>query len=194
MQIPAAVASAFVFLGVVFLASFMRGYRIFVSIVAAIALVMVLLIAGVRLIGLTPYTVISGSMEPVYHVGSVIYVKKAQPEKLKVKDPITFYLDGTTVTHRIIEIENTENGLRFYTKGDANNTADGGFVSPEEIIGVPVIHVPFLGYVFNFVQRPPGLYIVVGVVLLLVILSFLDPTDEPEQKEQQEKQEQTTSV
>ncbi|MBO5358866.1 MAG: signal peptidase I [Clostridia bacterium] len=173
--------------------AFMRGYRIFVSIVAAIALVMVLLIAGVRLIGLTPYTVISGSMEPVYHVGSVIYVKKAQPEKLKVKDPITFYLDGATVTHRIIEIENTENGLRFYTKGDANNTADGGFVTPDEIIGVPVLHIPVLGYIFNFVQRPPGLYIVVGVVLLLVILSFLQPDDEPEQKQEQQ-EEKTTSV
>lgn len=165
------------------MASFMRGYRIFVSIIALVALVIVMLMSGVRLIGLTPYTVISGSMEPVYHVGSVIYVKKAQPEKLKVKDPITFNLDGITVTHRIINIENDENGLRFYTKGDANNTADGGYVTADEIIGVPVFHMPLLGYVFNYIQRPPGLYVMVGSVLLLVILSFLQADDEPEQKE-----------
>ena len=35
--------------------------------VAAVVLLAVLL-AGVRLVGLTPYTVLSGSMEPTYHV------------------------------------------------------------------------------------------------------------------------------
>ena len=162
----------------------MHVYRIFVGVVALLALVMVLLIAGVRLIGLTPYTVLSGSMEPTYHVGSVIYVKKARPEALKVNDPITFYLNGVTVTHRIINMENDNGKLRFYTKGDANNTADGGYVSPEEIIGIPVFHIPLLGYVFNYVQHPPGLYIVTGAVLLLVILSFLQPDDEPKNEKE----------
>lgn len=165
----------------------MRIYRVFVGVVAVAALLMVLLMTGTKLIGLTPYTVLSGSMEPTYHVGSVIYVKKAAPESLKENDPITFSLDGLTVTHRIIKVENDDKGLRFYTKGDANNTQDGGFVTPGEIIGVPVFHVPLLGYVFDYVQHPPGLYIVVGSVLLLVILSFLQPSDdEPEENDETE--------
>ncbi len=178
-----------------FLKKFMRAYRIFVGVVALVALVMVLLIAGVRLIGLTPYTVLSGSMEPTYHVGSVIYVKEATPEKLQINDPITFLLNGTTVTHRIIDIKNEGNGPQFYTKGDANNVADGGFVTSDRIIGVPVFHIPILGYVFNYIQHPPGLYLVAGIVLLLVTLSFLQTDEESTTNEtdKQEMQEQETN-
>lgn len=177
-----------------FLKKFMRVYRIFVGIIALLALLMVLLIAGVRLIGLTPYTVLSGSMEPTYHVGSVIYVKEATPEKLQNNDPITFLLNGTTVTHRIIDIKNGEDGLQFYTKGDANNVADGGFVTPDRIIGIPVFHIPLLGFVFNYIQHPPGLYLVAGIALLLVTLSFLQVEDDSPGKETSEgNQEQDTS-
>ena len=180
-----------------FLKKFMRVYRIFVGIIALLALLMVLLIAGVRLIGFTPYTVLSGSMEPTYHVGSVIYVKEATPEKLQINDPITFLLNGTTVTHRIIDIKSGDNGLQFYTKGDANNVADGGFVTPDRIIGVPVFHVPILGYVFNYIQHPPGLYLVAGTVLLLVTLSFLQtgedaPPEETTEKEPKEPETNST--
>ena len=155
----------------------MKIYKAVVWLVVALAILLVVLLAGVRLFGLTPYTVLSGSMEPAYKVGSVIYVTKVDPSTLKVKDPITFVLDGTTVTHRIIEIED-KGGLRFYTRGDANNTPDGGFVTPEEVIGKPVFHIPLLGYISYYVQHPPGLYIVVGAVLVLVILSFLQPVEE----------------
>lgn len=169
------------------MSAFMRGYRIFVSVVSVVAIVLVFLIAGVRLFGITPYTVLSGSMEPKYHVGAVIYVKEADAKTLKVNDPITFKLNDLVVTHRIIEIKNDEKGLRFYTKGDANNTADGGYVVPRDVIGVPLFQIPLLGYVFNFIQNPPGLYIVSGSVLLLVVLSFLQ-VDEDEEESTEEKE------
>ena len=60
--------------------------------VAAVVAVAMLL-AGVRLVGITPYAVLSGSMEPAFPVGSMIYVKAVDPESIEVGDPITFYLD-----------------------------------------------------------------------------------------------------
>ena len=72
--------------------------------VAAVVLLAVLL-AGVRLVGLTPYTVLSGSMEPTYHVGSVIYAKSVDPTTLKEGDPLTYRMGGDAiVTHRIVEV------------------------------------------------------------------------------------------
>ena len=50
--------------------------------VAAVVLLAVLLV-GARLLGLQVYTVLSGSMEPTYHVGSLIYVKKTSPEDIE---------------------------------------------------------------------------------------------------------------
>ena len=69
--------------------------------------VLAFLLVGVRLIGLTPYAVLSGSMEPTYHVGSLIYVKDIAPEEIEVGTPITFVVneDLLLATHRVVDIE-----------------------------------------------------------------------------------------
>ena len=78
-------------------------FDIFATVIMALVIVFAFLLVGVRIFGLTPYTVLSGSMEPNYHVGSLIYVKQVDPDDLKVDDPITYVIEGgTVVTHRII--------------------------------------------------------------------------------------------
>ena len=175
------------------MATFMRIYKYFVGIVALIALFLVIIIFGVRIFGIKPYTVLSGSMEPNYHAGSVIYVKTVNASELNVGDPITFDLNGLTVTHRIIEREEDEHGLRFYTQGDANNMPDGGFVTPDEVIGIPVLHIPYLGYVFDYIQHPPGIYIIVGGVAVLAIISFVQ-VDEDNKSENESQAETDAAI
>lgn len=46
--------------------------------------ILAMLLAGIRLFGFSPYAVLSGSMEPTYHVGALIYVKKVSPETIKI--------------------------------------------------------------------------------------------------------------
>ena len=77
-----------------------------IIIILAIAVVLLAVaLVGVRLIGLNPYVVLSGSMEPTYHVGSLIYVKDVDYKELKDGDPITFMLSEDAIaTHRIIEV------------------------------------------------------------------------------------------
>lgn len=79
-----------------------------VLVVAVIALAV--LLAGVRVVGLTPFTVLSGSMEPTYHVGSLIYVKKIAPENISVGTPITFVVneDLLVATHRVVDLRKIE--------------------------------------------------------------------------------------
>ena len=71
----------------------------FIKIVTDILLVIVLVIAAVlyipRLMGLKTYKVLSGSMEPEYHVGSVVYVEKSSIDDIEVGDVITFYINDT---------------------------------------------------------------------------------------------------
>ena len=141
----------------------------FISVLVLLAILLV----GVRLIGFTPYTVLSGSMEPTYHVGSVIYVSDVDPEDLKDGDPITFRMSsGVVATHRIVEVldEGTPN-LAFRTKGDANADPDGSPVPASAIIGKPRFSIPYLGYVSSFVQKPKGLILVLGTGATLFIMS-----------------------
>lgn len=153
---------------------------IITSIFTLIAVVFAILLVGVRFVGLQPYCVLSGSMEPTYHVGSLIYVVDVDPKQLKLNDPVTFMVsDSMVATHRIVDIHQDEedaNIIRFTTKGDANESRDGDLLHMNNVIGKPVFSIPLLGYVANFIQTPPGLYIAIAFVAILVILVFIPDT------------------
>lgn len=141
------------------------------------AVILALLLVGARVVGLQVFTVLSGSMEPTYHVGSLIYVKKVDPYELKSGDVITFMMNEDTVaTHRIEEVivdENDELIVRFRTKGDANQAADGALVHYKNVIGSPVFTIPKLGYVADYIQNPPGTYVAIAGFALFLLLMFI---------------------
>ncbi len=150
-----------------------KVWNIVTNILVILVVTIAVLLAGARLIGLQVYTVLSGSMEPVYHTGSVIYVKSVDPYDIEIDDPITFVMDESLVvaTHRVIDID-SENRL-FYTKGDANEFADINPIPFENLIGKPVFTIPLLGYLANYIQTAPGLYISIALAALLIVLCFV---------------------
>jgi len=147
------------------------------NIVSTALVVLIVLCAvflmGSRFMGYQCYTVISGSMEPAYSVGDLLYVKEVDVNTIQVGDPITFVLneDLVVATHRVVEVD--AQAQRFYTKGDANETADREPVHFNNVIGVPQFAIPALGYVSDFVQHPPGMYITIGVCVVLIGFAFL---------------------
>lgn len=164
--------------------------------IIAVAL-LALLLVGARLFGFQLYAVLSGSMEPAYRTGSVIYVRETDAAELEVGDVITFRLTGDAVaTHRVVEIVGGEENPKFRTKGDANDVADGSLVSAEDIVGKVIFSVPYLGYAVEFIQTPKGRYTAIAVgalVLLLLILPdvlFSSNQGEEQAEKQTEKQEQ----
>lgn len=164
--------------------------NIITTILVVLVTLLAILLVGVRLVGLQPYVVLSGSMEPTYHVGSLVYVQKVDYHDLKVGDPITYMLDSdTVVTHRIIEVlvdEEDPNTLRYFTQGDANDIPDGTSVHYKNIIGKPLFSIPYLGYVSNYIQQPPGLYVALATGAILILLVFLpDIFSEDEKKKEQ---------
>ena len=153
-----------------------------ISIITSTLLVLVIVLAialvGVRMIGIAPYTVLSGSMEPTYPVGSIIYVKQVDDvTSLRVGDPLTYVIEGgTVVTHRIIEIipnYGEDGSPGFKTKGDNNQVEDGTPVHGRNVLGKPIFHIPVLGYLAYFVQNPPGSFIAIGFCAVIVLLTFV---------------------
>ena len=162
------------------------------TILVAIVVVLALLLVGARFIGLNVYTVLSGSMEPTYHVGSLIYVKDVDTDELKAGDVITYMLDeDTIVTHRIADVipdETDPSIIRFQTKGDANDSVDGSLVHYKNVIGTPVFSIPKLGYLANYIQKPPGRYIAISAGAIILLLVFLpDPFSDDDKSEKKKK-------
>lgn len=163
------------------------------SVLVGIVVLLAVALVGVRLVGLQPFVVLSGSMRPVYDVGSLIYVKAVDYHDLKVGDDITYLLsENTVVTHRIIEVlvdEEDPNTVRYFTQGIANNVPDGTSVHYKNIIGKPVFSIPYLGYMSNYIQSPPGMYVAIAAGAVLILAVFLPDlfADEGKKKEEKKK-------
>ena len=129
---------------------------------------------GSRLLGYRVYAIVSGSMEPELSVGDLVYVKPVDSiYDIQIGDDITFVKDEnlTVATHRVVRID-AQNRC-FYTKGDANETEDQRPVRFENVKGVPQFSLPLLGYVSDYIASPPGSYVAVGIVVLLMAVAFL---------------------
>ena len=172
---------------------FRKIMNILSKVVVVVVVAAALLLVGSRLAGLRPFVVLSGSMEPAYHVGSLIFVNEVEPEDVKVGDPITFVMneDLMVATHRVVEID-SENRT-FTTKGDANDYADGNPVHFNNLVGKPVISIPKAGYLVNFVKQPPGIYLAIAVVALIMLLAFLPDLFRKEEKKDKEKKNSVNS-
>ena len=170
--------------------SFSKIWSIVSTVLVGAVVVLAVLLLGGRLLGWQVFTVVSGSMEPVYHVGDLLYVRPTDPADLQPGDVITFVMNEQLVvgTHRVVEVEDTGERLYFYTKGDANAAMDAAPVAQENVLGTPVFSIPLLGYVAAFVQQPPGSYVAVAVGAVLLALVLLP--DLPGSKKRREHQQQ----
>ena len=165
------------------------------TVLVALVVILAILLVGVRLVGLTPYVVLSGSMEPTYHTGSLIYVKKVDPFTIEAGTPITFMMDEDTIaTHRVVGVVPDEEDsavIRFRTKGDANDAEDGTLVHYKNVIGTPVFSIPYLGYVSDYITNPPGMYIgftVLGIIILMLFApDLLRAADKADKKAEEKK-------
>lgn len=109
-------------------------------------------IIGLRLTGTATYAVMSGSMVPAISVGSLVVVRTADPASVRVRDVVTYELPDRVVTHRVIGIDEGENGRTFTTKGDANAVADPERIRFPKAVGLVQTAIPALGYFVVYAQ------------------------------------------
>lgn len=157
----------------------MKAFKRVCNGLTTVLLVMMLGVAGMllgpKLLGYQSYAVRSGSMEPTYKIGSMIFVKPATAAEIEVGDAITFFVKsgGSTVaTHRVVEID-AEKQL-FYTKGDNNPNRDPSTVSFEQLVGKAAkFSAPGFGSVSQFLQTGYGKVAAVSAFVFVVLLLFL---------------------
>ncbi len=162
------------------------------TLILTIIVVLAMALVGIKLFGIQMFNVLSGSMEPAYPVGSLIFVKDVEPDTLTEGDVITFHLTGgTPATHRIVEVipDETDAEIIWYrTKGDANEDVDAALTSSEELIGQAIAVVPRLGEFADRIQNPPGKYAVWafgGAALLFVFVTDSVLSEDKKKKRQE---------
>lgn len=168
-----------------------RDTVMWISVIAAI--IWIAIFFAPKLFGYYPFVVMSGSMEPVVHTGSLAYVELFGENDEPVPDAIHAYKtnDGTMVLHRLMGMSDT--GYVF--KGDANDAYDAVTVNDDAIVGLYAWSIPYMGYVGAWVSNhgidigpveiPAIVLFIAGVVLMLnVICEIIDriykPEDDPE--------------
>ena len=141
-------------------------------------LVIAILLVGFMFIGprfgWETHKVMSGSMEPALKVGGIIVTKPERLENIQVGDIITFQTElGPKVTHRVVNIVEIEGKLHFQTKGDANEEPDPNFVSSKgDKMRKVVFHLPYLGFVAQFMNSKLAFLVFVGIPAIILIVWF----------------------
>lgn len=139
--------------------------------------IFILIIALALIISILPIpsnikilSVLSGSMEPTIHTGSVVVIKPST--QYRIDDIITFGPSKgsrTPTTHRIYDIRLQDAQPIFITKGDANNALDVKEVAQSEVLGKVLFSVSLVGYVIDFAKKPVGFILIIIIPALAII-------------------------
>lgn len=90
----------------------------------------------------------SPSMEGEISVGDAVIFEAYDGQNINKGDVIVFYKDksDSRTVHRVVNTEKINGQVRYYTKGDANNDVDYGYITESNIEGVVRLKVSGIGY------------------------------------------------
>lgn len=152
-------------------------FRIISNVILALVLVVGILVAlsfsnnpsGIKL-----FTVMSGSMEPVLHTGSVIFIKSVA--EYQINDIITRATDDpkVTITHRVIAKSEIDGQKSYQTQGDANDASDEGYFPQSSVLGKEFLTIPYLGYLINFAKTTQGLILIIVIPAVIIVYDELN--------------------
>jgi len=132
----------------------------------------------------TPLVVVtSQSMSPTLERGHLLILQKQAPEDIVVDDVIVFHATWhpeAPVVHRVVQVDNVSGELHYWTQGDNNIHVDPTYTVYEDIVGVMVFAIPFIGHITLALQEPGVLPLVIVVLIVIIILPELVPKKEPD--------------
>ena len=123
------------------------------------------------ILGIKIFTVITGSMIPVYDIGDILIVKDVQPEEIKVDDDIVYVGEkGTyrnkTITHRVQEIKQKEDGsYSIITKGVANLARDPE-INQTQVLGKVIGQVSIFSLILKLITN---IYVLILIPVVILI-------------------------
>lgn len=152
---------------------------------AVVVLVILAVSVGPRFLPYQTYFVRSGSMAPTIDTGAMVVLTQTDASNLGPGDIITFNKPddvNVKVTHRIVDVETTDQGRVFVTKGDANADPDAWRVPASGTGWKYSFNVPLVGYVFGYLGTPAARVALIVIPALVLGLLFLIDLWKPKDK------------
>jgi len=125
--------------------------------------------------------VLSGSMEPAFFRGDLLFLTNHEEEPIRVGEIVVFKIEGREIpiVHRVLRAHEKENGtLKFLTKGDNNQVDDRGLYAPgqlwlekKDVVGRAKGYVPYVGIVTILMNDYPKFkYLTLAVLGVFVLI------------------------
>ncbi len=147
---------------------------LYVIVVAILLVIIVQKVSNnnVAIGGIRIFTIVTGSMEPVYNIGDILVSAKTDPANIKVGDNVTYLgskgdLKDLIITHQIVNVSHDDNGYHFVTKGVNNEIADPG-IDANQIYGKVIYKTILLSFVCKIMNNIIAYFSIFAFVALLV--------------------------
>jgi signal peptidase len=117
----------------------------------------------------------SGSMIPTLSIGDIIIVRGVDPHTVTVGTIIIFHSPADydmPIVHRVVRIIDEGNSIFFETKGDHNPVQDGWRVPSQNLMGVYVARVPYVGLLSLELRGPLGVTVIILLVALIIAIEY----------------------
>ena len=92
------------------------------------------------------YVIATPSMTGELNKGDVALYKTLDDTPILEGDVIVFEKDNTVIVHRVVDIQTINGITRYYTKGDANEDMDAGYIHRSDVIGHVDNKIPYIGF------------------------------------------------
>ncbi len=119
------------------------------------------------------YTIATGSMEPEYKVKDLILANKKNASEIEIGDDVVYLgkeasMSGKIITHRVINKEEKDGKIYFYTKGIANELTDPE-IDETQILGVVKGKLHILSFCSHIINSAYGLILLVVIPFILFV-------------------------
>ena len=115
-----------------------------------IGIVIVLMLSFVMLISnqfrFGSLVIATESMTGELNRGDAVIYEAYDGSHIAVGQVIVFERNNSWFVHRVVDIKHIDGEMQYFTKGDANDEMDSGYVTRDRIVGVTKWKIPYLGY------------------------------------------------
>ena len=86
------------------------------------------------------------SMTGEINKGDAVVFERYDGQVIEEGQVIVFEQNGAMIVHRVVDIQRVNGENRYFTKGDANESQDAGYIRKSDIRGLADLKIPCVGY------------------------------------------------
>ena len=154
----------------------MKAIKNLITITAALAGIIGLLVLILVLAGFRPFILKSESMEPIYTKGSLCWVNtRVDLDSVEVGDVLVYRSPANTlVLHRLVDKSSSvdTSTLPVVMQGDANSMSQDVTLSSINFIGREAFTIPRLGVVVEHILSNNAIWFIVALFVLLAAVPW----------------------